>query len=125
MCLARSSPTVLTRFMDASSRGLQRPHSGTPRPPGASTPSRHQIVQRLARWLVLAHDRLDADEEAVTHAALSQALGVRRASITEAVRELDQAGAVHATRRCIAILSRAKLEGKTCGCYGVISTTVV
>src|SRR3954465_10834749 len=39
MYLARSSPTVLTWFMDASSIGLQRPHSGTPRPPGASTPS--------------------------------------------------------------------------------------
>src|SRR3954466_9694588 len=38
MSLARSSPTVLTWFMDASARGLQRPHSGTPRPPGASTP---------------------------------------------------------------------------------------
>src|SRR3982750_1146502 len=40
MYLARSSPTVLTWFMDASLSGLQRPHSGTPRPPGASTPSR-------------------------------------------------------------------------------------
>src|SRR5215210_1328100 len=39
MYLARSSPTVLTWFMDASASGLQRPHSGTPRPPGASTPS--------------------------------------------------------------------------------------
>src|SRR3954451_17368179 len=39
MYLARSSPTVLTWFMDASLSGLQRPHSGTPRPPGASTPS--------------------------------------------------------------------------------------
>src|SRR3954468_16104869 len=37
MYLARSSPTVLTGFMDASSSGLQRPHSGTQRPPGAST----------------------------------------------------------------------------------------
>src|SRR3954451_4922948 len=37
MYLARSSPTVLTWLMDASLSGLQRPHSGTPRPPGAST----------------------------------------------------------------------------------------
>src|SRR5688572_29854518 len=43
MYLARSSPTVLTWFMDASSSGLQRPHSGTPRPPGASTPSRSYV----------------------------------------------------------------------------------
>src|SRR4051794_41583284 len=44
MDLARSSPTVLTWFMDASARGLQRPHSGTPRPPGASTPSGPAIM---------------------------------------------------------------------------------
>src|SRR5215218_2988547 len=37
MCLARSSPTVLTWFTDASWSGLQHPHSGTPRPSGAST----------------------------------------------------------------------------------------
>src|SRR5215204_5424417 len=52
MYLARSSPTVLTWFMDASLSGLQRPHSGTPRPPGASTPSRsHQadVVVRVER----------------------------------------------------------------------------
>src|SRR3954463_6937620 len=40
MYLARSSPTVLTWFMDASLSDLQHPHSGTPRPPGAFTPSR-------------------------------------------------------------------------------------
>src|SRR3954466_2486125 len=54
MCLARSSPTVLTWFMDASSSGLQRPHSGTPRPPGASTPSGPAgVVGRPVRDLVL------------------------------------------------------------------------
>src|SRR3954452_24317701 len=46
MYLARSSPTVLTGFMDASSSGLQRPHSGTPRPPGASTPSQPLPLHR-------------------------------------------------------------------------------
>src|SRR5215210_7833663 len=46
MYLARSSPTVLTWFMDASLSGLQRPHSGTPRPPGASTPSRPATQER-------------------------------------------------------------------------------
>src|ERR671920_741560 len=39
MYLARSSPTVLTWFTDASWSGFQHPHSGTPRPSGASTPS--------------------------------------------------------------------------------------
>src|SRR3954449_2671919 len=56
MYLARSSPTVLTWFMDASLSGLQRPHSGTPRPPGASTPSRLQreaIEQAMTTRLCL------------------------------------------------------------------------
>src|SRR3954451_16099179 len=48
MYLARSSPTVLTWFMDASLSGLQRPHSGTPRPPGASTPSQPRSRALLA-----------------------------------------------------------------------------
>src|SRR3954464_1141336 len=52
MYLARSSPTVLTWFMDASSSGLQRPHSGTPRPPGASTPSDPSICWMLASLAV-------------------------------------------------------------------------
>src|SRR5215208_6349646 len=44
MCLARSSPTVLTWFTDASWSGLQHPHSGTPRPSGASTPSGPDLI---------------------------------------------------------------------------------
>src|SRR3954451_10234096 len=57
MYLARSSPTVLTWFMDASARGLQRPHSGTPRPPGASTPSGplgYRADTRLWSWRVVS-----------------------------------------------------------------------
>src|SRR4051812_40229036 len=54
MYLARSSPTVLTGFMDASSSGLQRPHSGTPRPPGASTPSQLHAAVRFEHALQAA-----------------------------------------------------------------------
>src|SRR3954454_12215193 len=65
MYLARSSPTVLTWFMDASLSGLQRPHSGTPRPPGASTPS--QPLTALAAFdhlgvrFVSVQDQIDTD----------------------------------------------------------------
>src|SRR3954452_5060926 len=57
MYLARSSPTVLTWFMDASSSGLQRPHSGTPRPPGVSTPSQPHTIEVLRRLRAEAPDR--------------------------------------------------------------------
>src|SRR3954470_10574637 len=65
MYLARSSPTVLTWFMDASARGLQRPHSGTPRPPGASTPSGpagdlHAEIEALRAQLAAAEQERDA-----------------------------------------------------------------
>src|SRR3954466_7389895 len=52
MYLARSSPTVLTWFMDASLSDLQHPHSGTPRPPGASKPSDPSICWMLASLAV-------------------------------------------------------------------------
>src|SRR3954469_3831398 len=63
MYLARSSPTVLTGFMDASSSGLQRPHSGTPRPPGASTGGVHmgESRERVAPSFRQCRSRRGAD----------------------------------------------------------------
>src|SRR3954471_1103581 len=83
MDLARSSPTVLTWFMDASARGLQRPHSGTPRPPGASTPSGPTravatLTRRLAS-LSVAH-RMAGHHLDTRHPAIRDVMsGLRRA----------------------------------------------
>src|SRR4051812_32924154 len=65
MDLARSRPTVLTWFMDASARGLQRPHSGTPRPPGASTPSGPWLILTVREAVPAAHRLARAEFAAI------------------------------------------------------------
>ncbi len=60
--------------------------------------ARHDITERLVRWLLLAHDRLDCSEIPVTHERLSTALAVRRAGITEALARLEDTGAVRRHR---------------------------
>jgi CRP-like cAMP-binding protein len=83
--------------------------------------ARHDTDQRVARWLLLARDRLDGDKIPITHDILSRCLGVRRASVTEALARLKAADAVRAERGYIVITSRHRLEDLTCGCYRIIS----
>ncbi|GEP04333.1 hypothetical protein MOX02_23710 [Methylobacterium oxalidis] len=74
---------------------------------------------RLARWLLMCHDRSDGDELVLTHEFLSMMLGVQRAGITLAIQNLEGAGRIRARRRRIQVLDREKLEALTNGSYGV------
>jgi CRP-like cAMP-binding protein len=67
------------------------------------------IEQRLARWLLTAADRLDTDLLAITHDALSQVLGVRRAGVTVALHMLEGKHALRSERRRVRILDRERL----------------
>ena len=78
---------------------------------------RSRIEERLARWLLMAHDRIDGDEINLTHEFLSTMLGVRRAGVTEALSALQDAGLVRSHRGVILILDRAGLEDSTDGTY--------
>lgn len=80
----------------------------------------HALGQRLARWLLLAHDRLECEEIPVTHQFLSRALGVRRASVTLALARMEEAELVRRRRGRFVILSRAGLEQASCECYRAI-----
>ena len=71
---------------------------------------RSRIEERLARWLLMAHDRIDGDQMRLTHEFLSAMLGVRRAGVTEALGALQDAGLVRSHRGVISILDRAGLE---------------
>jgi CRP-like cAMP-binding protein len=82
--------------------------------------TRHPSDQRLARWLLLAHDESDDDAVCVTHAVVSRILGVRRATVTEAIGRLGAAGVVRTDRGCITIVDRARLEQVACECYRII-----
>src|SRR5215472_4925498 len=83
---------------------------------------RHELQARLCRWLLLASDRLDEKAIPLTHDQLSISLGVRRASVTATLANLEEAGAVIKSRRAIEIANRAILEKKTCECYRIIAS---
>jgi CRP-like cAMP-binding protein len=79
---------------------------------------RSKINERLARWLLMAADRLEGDELPLTHEFLSLMLGVQRSGVTLAVEALEAAdGLITAKRGRITILDRAGLERKSNGIY--------
>ena len=81
----------------------------------------HPIEHRAARWLLMAHDRANGtDELPITHELLSQMLGVRRQSVTEAASTLQAQGAISYRRGNIRVLDRAGLEQSACECYAAV-----
>lgn len=74
--------------------------------------------ERLARWLLMYHDRQDGDDLSVTHEFLSIMLGVRRPTVTVAIHTLEGAGLIRARRGRIRILSRERLEQAAGATYG-------
>ena len=86
----------------------------------AACNARHTLSQRLARWLLVAHDRTGHGELALTHEFLSQMLGVRRAGVTMGVQVLEAAGSIAAQRGRVTVLNRGKLEHVSCRCHGVV-----
>ena len=81
----------------------------------------HSIQPRCCRWLLMARDRADSDELKLTHEFLGLMLGVRRASVTDVLRPLQEAGLVRSNHGTITILNREGLERGACECYRVIA----
>ncbi len=80
----------------------------------------HRLGQRCCRWLLMTRDRVGSDELRLTHEYLSLMLGARRASVTEALRPLREAGLVRSHRGDLTILDGAGLEARACECYFVV-----
>ena len=79
---------------------------------------RHSIEERLARWLLMCHDRVDGDVVPVTHEFLALMLGIRRAGVTTAVNVLEGAKIVRGNRGRIEILDREELKANAGDSYG-------
>lgn len=73
---------------------------------------------RLARWLLMCHDRVDGDEIAITHEFLSMMLGVRRGGVTLALQNLEGAGHIRSRRGRVTVISRERLVAFAGGSYG-------
>lgn len=82
----------------------------------------HSVEERCCRWLLMCHDRVQADEFFLTQELLSQMLGVRRASVSVVAAILQKAGLITYSRGNIRILDRQGLESAACECYRVVKT---
>jgi CRP-like cAMP-binding protein len=80
----------------------------------------HNVQERCARWLLRCLDRAETADVMVTHEFLAQMLGVRRASISDVLRPLQNNGLIRSRRGVVSVLDRKGLEGQACECYEVI-----
>jgi CRP-like cAMP-binding protein len=80
----------------------------------------HTVDQRLARWLLTTADQAGSATIRTSQAAIARALGVRRASVTAAIRCLAADEIVEARRGRLTILRRAALRSRACECYAAL-----
>jgi hypothetical protein len=80
----------------------------------------HQVSQRCARWLLMAHDRMGEQDFTLSHEFLAVMLGVRRPTVSTVAAALQDAGLIRYTHGRITVLNRKGLEGASCECYSII-----
>jgi CRP-like cAMP-binding protein len=77
----------------------------------------HTVEQRLARWLLMAHDRMEAEEFPLTQEFAAMMLGATRPTVTVVAGTLQRAGLITYHRGRVTIRDRKKLEAASCECY--------
>ena len=82
--------------------------------------SMHSTQERICRWLLMMHDRADAEDLVYTHEFLAAMMGVNRKSVTLAAQALQTAGLIDYRRGKMQVLDRPGLEKASCECYRVI-----
>lgn len=80
----------------------------------------HPLEQRLCRWLLLCHDRVNGSEISMTQEFIANMVGGRRESVTVAAGHLQDARLIHYSRGHIKILDRKGLEAMVCECYKTV-----
>jgi len=83
----------------------------------AACNSFHEVRERLARCLLMTHDRIEGDSFYLTHSFLAGMLGVRRSAVTIAAGELQARQLIRYSRGQIKVISRSGLEEASCECY--------
>ena len=84
----------------------------------AAANAHYALPERLARWLLMCHDRVDGDQLELTHEFMSMMLAVRRSSVTVTLHALEGTGAIRSARGAILILDRGRLEEFAGESYG-------
>jgi CRP-like cAMP-binding protein len=79
--------------------------------------AKHSVEQRLARWLLMAHDRMGTDSFPLTQEFVAMMLGAARPTVTIVARSLQDARLIRYRRGLLTIVDRAGLETAACECY--------
>ena len=85
----------------------------------ASANGRAKLEERLARWLLMTHDRLSSDRLNVTHDLLATMLACRRPGVTVTLHLLEGKGLIRSNRGHVIILDREGLQHAANGSYGL------
>jgi CRP-like cAMP-binding protein len=80
----------------------------------------HEVEARLARWLLMTHDRSHGDRFHLTHQYLADMLGVRRSAVTIAAGALQRRKVIRYARGNIEVVDRRELEVAACECYRTV-----
>ena len=80
----------------------------------------HNVEERLARWILMSHDRIGGDVMPLTQEFLGQMLGTRRSSVSMAAATLQSAGMISYTHGNVTLLDVEQLETAACECYQII-----
>ena len=85
----------------------------------------HPVQERAARWVLMTRDGVGRDEFLLTHEYLSSMLGVRRATVSVIMGQLQAAGMLTYRRGALTILDADRLEDAACECLGIIRRRLV
>jgi CRP-like cAMP-binding protein len=77
------------------------------------------LAERLARWILMAHDRVEGDDLPLTHEFLSLMLGVRRAGVTMSLHDLESKGLIRSKRGLVTVVDREGIEEIAGAFYGI------
>lgn len=109
--VSASFRTLLLRYNEAQQAQVMQT---------AACNGHHALGQRLARWLLMAHDRSAGNQLLVTQDLMAMTLGVHRPSLTVAAGALQRAGLVRYSGGRITVLNRPGLEAASCECHALV-----